>query len=61
MYFFRKNPFRRGMFMLDWFLKLYQQETDSCEIFSGQQHGIIGQYEFGSNKDLGLSSQFCDL
>lgn len=47
--------------MPDWFLKCYQQETDSCEIFPEQQHGIIGQYEFWSNRDLGLSSQFCDL
>ena len=47
------------MFALDWFFKSYQQETDLCEVFSEQQHGIIGQYEFWSNKDLGLSSQFC--
>lgn len=36
------NLFRRGMFRLDWFLKLYQQETNSCVIFSEQQHNIIG-------------------
>lgn len=50
------------MFGLDQCFENLYQETNSCEVFSKQQHGImLGQYEFWINIDLGLSSPFGSL